>query len=83
MAPGSKIYHARAFEGGRSTMDIILSALDWAAEQDVRIINMSFVGPKNDLLEAACAAARGRDMVLVAAAGNNGPKAPVRLSRRL
>ena len=76
MAPGSRIYHARAFEGGRSTMDIILSALDWAAEQDVRIINMSFVGPKNDVLEAACAAARGRDMVLVAAAGNNGPKAP-------
>jgi hypothetical protein len=76
MAPGSRIYHARAFEGGRSTMDVILSALDWAAEQDVRIINMSFVGPKNEFLEEACAAARGRDIVLVAAAGNNGPKAP-------
>lgn len=76
MAPGSKIYHARAFEGGRSTMDIILAALDWAASQEVRIINMSFVGPNNAFLEAACAAARQRDMVLVAAAGNNGPKAP-------
>jgi subtilisin family serine protease len=76
MAPGSKIYHARAFEGGKSTMDIILAALDWAASQDVRIINMSFVGPKNDFLEAACAAARERDIVLVAAAGNNGPRAP-------
>jgi len=76
IAPGSKIYHARAFEGGKSNMDIILSALDWAAGQDVRIINMSFVGPKNELLEEACAAARERDIVLVAAAGNNGPKAP-------
>ena len=76
MAPGSKIYHARAFEGGKSTMDIILNALDWAADQNVRIINMSFVGPDNDFLKAACAAARDRDMVLVAAAGNNGPKAP-------
>jgi subtilisin family serine protease len=76
MAPGATIYHARAFEGGRSTMDVILSALDWAAEQDVRIINMSFVGPKNEFLEEACAAARERDIVLVAAAGNNGPKAP-------
>lgn len=76
MAPGAKIYHARAFEGGKSTMDVILAALDWAAEQDVRIINMSFVGPKNDLLEEACASARERDIVLVAAAGNNGPKAP-------
>ena len=76
MAPGASIYHARAFEGGRSTMDVILSALDWAAGQDVRIVNMSFVGPRNDLLEEACDAARGRDIVLVAAAGNNGPKAP-------
>lgn len=76
MAPGAKIYHARAFEGGKSTMDVILSALDWAAEQDVRIINMSFVGPKNDLLGTACRNARALGMVLVAAAGNNGPKAP-------
>lgn len=76
MAPGSKIFHARAFEGGKSNMDIILSALDWAAGQDVRIINMSFVGPKNELLQEACDAARERDIVLVAAAGNNGPKAP-------
>lgn len=76
MAPGAKIYHARAFEGGKSTMDVILSALDWAAEQNVRIINMSFVGPKNDLLGTACRNARALGMVLVAAAGNNGPKAP-------
>ncbi|RUU13518.1 peptidase S8 [Mesorhizobium sp. USDA-HM6] len=76
MAPGARIYHARAFEGGKSTMDVILSALDWAASQDVRIINMSFVGPKNDLLGIACRNARALGMVLVAAAGNNGPKAP-------
>ncbi|PWJ90666.1 subtilisin family serine protease [Mesorhizobium loti] len=76
MAPGARIYHARAFEGGKSTMDVILAALDWAASQDVRIINMSFVGPKNDLLGIACRNARALGMVLVAAAGNNGPKAP-------
>lgn len=76
MAPGAKVYHARAFEGGRSTMDIILDALDWTASQDVRVINMSFVGPSNDLLELACKTARARGIVLVAAAGNNGPKAP-------
>ena len=76
MAPGAAIYHARAFEGGKSTTDIVISALDWVAEQDVRVINMSFVGPPNDLLKAACEAARGRGILLVAAAGNNGPKAP-------
>ena len=42
----------------------------------MRIVNMSFVGPDNDLLKSACASARARGMVLVAAAGNNGPKAP-------
>ncbi|MDH4986679.1 S8 family serine peptidase [Aminobacter anthyllidis] len=76
MAPGSKIFHARAFEGGKSTMEIILNALDWAAEQNVQIVNMSFVGPKNALLEQASRGARARGMILVAAAGNNGPGAP-------
>lgn len=76
MAPGARIYHARAFEGGKSTMDVILSALDWAADQNVSIINMSFVGPGNELLGTACRNARALGMVLVAAAGNNGPKAP-------
>jgi hypothetical protein len=76
IAPGARIYHARAFEDGRSTIAVILDALDWAAEQDVRIVNMSFVGPKNELMRVACANARARGMVLVAAAGNNGPRAP-------
>lgn len=76
MAPGATIYHARAFESGKSTMNIILEAFDWAANEDVRIVNMSFVGPKNELMELACANARARGMILVAAAGNNGPGAP-------
>jgi hypothetical protein len=76
MAPGSAIYHARAFEGGKSTMDVILDALDWAAGKQVRIVNMSFVGPDNDLLRSACDSARARGLILIAAAGNNGPKAP-------
>lgn len=76
LAPGARIHHARAFEGGRSSMDVLLSALDWAVAQQARIINMSFVGPKNLIFEAACRAARERGVVLVAAAGNNGPRAP-------
>ena len=76
MAPGAMIYHARAFENGKSTMNIIIEAFDWAANEDVRIVNMSFVGPKNELMEMACANARARGMILVAAAGNNGPGAP-------
>lgn len=76
VAPGARIYHARAFENGKSNADAILAALDWSAEQNVQIINMSFVGPRNKLFEKACNAAFERGILLVAAAGNNGPKAP-------
>ena len=76
VAPGAHIYHARAFENGKSNTEAILAALDWAAEQNVQIINMSFVGPRNRLFEQACNAAFERDILLVAAAGNNGPNAP-------
>lgn len=76
VAPGARIYLARAFEKGRSRMDVLLKAMDWAAGQKVRVINMSFAGPKNDLFEIACRSARARGILLVAAAGNEGPKAP-------
>lgn len=75
-APGARIYQVRAFDGGRSTTNVLLDALDWAAGQNVHVMNMSFAGPKNALLETACAAALAQGIVLVAAAGNDGPDAP-------
>ncbi len=76
IAPGARIYQARAFDDGHSTMSVLLDALDWAAGEKVRVMNMSFAGPKNDLLGTACKAALARGIVLVAAAGNDGPNAP-------
>jgi subtilisin family serine protease len=76
VAPGAKVYHARAFENGKSNADAILAALDWVAGKDVRIVNMSFTGPQNRLMKIACAKARERGAILVAAAGNQGPGAP-------
>ncbi len=76
LAPGALILHARAFENGKSNADAILASLDWSAERNARLINMSFVGPRNKLFELACAKAFERGILLVAAAGNNGPKAP-------
>lgn len=75
-APGAAVYHSRAFEGGQSTMEAILTSLDWAAGKAVRVINMSFTGPRGSLMETACDTARSLGIVLVAAAGNNGPGAP-------
>ena len=76
LAPGAQILHARAFENGKSNADAILASLDWAASEGAQIINMSCEGPRNRLLELFCNAAAKRDILLVAAAGNNGPKAP-------
>ena len=75
-APGARILHARAFEGGKSNADAILASIDWAASQQAQIINMSFEGPRNRLLEIYCNAAAKRGILLVAAAGNHGPNGP-------
>lgn len=76
VAPGVRIHMARAFDSSGSSFDAILAALEWAVEKDVRIINMSFVGPRNDLFELACRIAFERGIIMVASAGNNGPGAP-------
>ncbi|MCC5779267.1 S8 family serine peptidase [Nitratireductor sp. B36] len=76
MAPGVRLLHARAFEGGISSTNVLLAALDWAVEEGAQIVNMSFVGPENPLFSSACRNAMARGVVLVAAAGNNGPGAP-------
>lgn len=76
MAPGVRLLHARAFEGGISSTNVLLAALDWAVEEGAQIVNMSFVGPENPLFSSACRNAMSRGVVLVAAAGNNGPGAP-------
>ncbi|WEK52433.1 MAG: S8 family serine peptidase [Candidatus Kaistia colombiensis] len=57
-----------------STLDI-LKSLDKAAAAGARIVNLSFAGPEDVLLARGLAAAHQRGMILIAAAGNGGPKA--------
>ena len=79
-APAASILAIRAFgaatNGAESTSYVVLKALDRAVAQGARIINMSFAGPKDPLIERGIAAAASRDIVMVAAAGNAGPKSP-------
>jgi subtilisin family serine protease len=80
-APEAEIYAARAFDKSKSgetlnSVRAILRSLDWLVAQDVDVINMSFAGPENKLLSKALKAVMKSDVVLVAAAGNNGAKAP-------
>ncbi|MFC3267165.1 S8 family serine peptidase, partial [Camelimonas abortus] len=82
VAPASRILALRAFGGGSgrdgaagSTFAVVL-ALDEALAAGARVINMSFEGPRDPLLQRALAAAAARGVTLVAAAGNGGPQAP-------
>jgi len=53
---------------------VILKSLDYAASHGAQVINMSFAGPKDALVERGIAAAAAKGIVLVAASGNAGPK---------
>jgi subtilisin family serine protease len=78
-APGARILAIRAFGGPSGTLGTtvqIVQGLDWAVAQGARIVNMSFAGPKDPTLQKAFKAAFDQGIVLVAAAGNAGPRSP-------
>src|SRR5262245_47627168 len=79
-APAARLLAVHAFSTGataaESTTFNILKGINWSAHEGTRIINMSFAGPKDPSLERALRAAYDRGIVLVAAAGNAGPKSP-------
>ncbi len=55
---------------------MILKSLDYAALHGAQIVNMSFAGPKDPLIERGIAATAAKGIILVAAAGNAGAKSP-------
>lgn len=79
-APSARILAIRAFgnatSGAESTSFIILRSLEFAAARGAKIINMSFAGPRDALIERSLAALNARGIVLIAASGNAGPKSP-------
>jgi len=79
-APAAKIIAIRAFgvaqHGAESSSFVLMKSFDYAAAHDARIVNMSFAGPKDALIERGVAALAARGIVMVAAAGNAGPKSP-------
>lgn len=79
-APEARIIAIRAFGGANGSAEsssyIILRSLNYAAEHGAQIVNMSFAGPKDAVIERAIAATAARGLVLIAAAGNAGAKSP-------
>ena len=79
-APAARLLAVHAFSTSAATAESttfnILKGMDWSVNQGARIINMSFAGPKDPSLERAIKLAYDRGIVLIAAAGNAGPKSP-------
>ncbi|MBB96036.1 MAG: peptidase S8 [Rhodobacteraceae bacterium] len=65
-------------------VDSILKALDWMAENDVQLVNISLAGPYNKLLDRGVDRAVAEGMTIVAAVGNDGagsaPRYPAALA---
>src|SRR5438034_11570825 len=80
IAPGARLLAIRAFSSkaasAESTTFNILKGLDYAVNNNVRIVNMSFAGPRDPSIERALKNAYDKGIVLIAAAGNAGPKSP-------
>jgi len=80
LAPAARILPVRAFDasavGAQGTSIRILDGLQWAVNSGARVVNMSFTGPADRKMYEMIAAARQKGLVLVAAAGNEGPQAP-------
>ena len=81
VAPRARILAIHAFSPDaqhpqQATTQSIVAAIDWAIAKGARIINMSFAGPYDPVLQLALKKARDKGVVLIAAAGNMGPQSP-------
>jgi subtilisin family serine protease len=80
LIPDAEFFAASIFyteAGGAMATDTIslLRALTWLEAQGVKLINMSFAGPQDELVKDQIAEISAKGIVLVAAAGNEGPVA--------
>ena len=80
-APAAALYVGRAFDrsvkgNNANTFYAIQLCLEWLMQQGVDVVNMSFSGPENRLMTRSIANAVKAEVIIVAAAGNNGARAP-------
>jgi hypothetical protein len=78
--PNAEFFAAAVFfsdDDGEMAADThsILRALDWMKKNDVKIVNMSFAGPRDDLVAQEIERMAEAGVIFVAAAGNEGPTA--------
>ncbi len=63
-------------EGTQTDTVSLVQALEWLGASKVQLVNMSFSGPQDQLVQSRIRALRARGVMFIAAAGNNGPNSP-------
>jgi subtilisin family serine protease len=78
LPPGATVYVADVFSSGpqSGSAAAIVRALSWMAGARTPVINISLTGPPNAVVGKVVDALVSRGVVVVAAAGNDGPAAP-------
>lgn len=72
---GADVFGREEGLGLAAGADALIRALDWMADEDVRFVNLALAGPYNKLFDLAVERAAKRGMIMVAAVGNDGPRA--------
>ncbi len=80
LIPEAKFFVANVFftdGNGETITDTVslLKSLEWMSASQARVINMSFSGPEDELVQVRLKSMRERGFVFTAAAGNEGPAA--------
>ena len=81
IAPGARLLSVRAFRSEAagsapvSTSYTLAKSFDWSVAQGARVLNLSFAGPRDPVIQKSVAATAAKDVIMIAAAGNNGKKA--------
>jgi len=77
VAPGVSLYGLKMLDaGGEGDLSDGIAALEWCVDNDIDVVSMSWGAsdePLSEALREACASAYANGLVLVAAAGNDGP----------
>ncbi|TCS64089.1 S8 family serine peptidase [Varunaivibrio sulfuroxidans] len=79
LLPGATLYAANMFEvnenGGETGSVVGLAkSLDWMAQEHLQVVNLSIAGADNRIVRKVIARSAAQGMILVAAAGNWGPR---------
>jgi hypothetical protein len=76
-APGARLYVADIYGGAPTggSSAALARAFSWLAGENVSVINVSLVGPRNRVIEAVVPSVTGSGIQIVAAVGNDGPAA--------